>query len=196
MTKLIVTATSGLVMLALAALHTASVDASGRAPATTNGTATSVRLHANGTELVLRSGNHLVNLSLSANLTVTTVDGQAMKAGSILPGDQLTVTANTHIVDRSQRLMTLKGIVSIAPFSPGDPLAVQPSSCCAFLVDTGSKTRYTDSSHETSRIDQLEDADVVQVRGVYDSAQKEMTRTDSITRLGPYRKTQKHGSAR
>jgi len=40
-------------------------------------------------------------------------------------------------------------------------------------------------SRETSSLAQLQDADILQIHGVYDSAMGEMTRTDAIARLGP-----------
>jgi hypothetical protein len=182
-----------LAIAAVAVLATAQVTlASGREAATT-GTAIASQRSATGTIISLRSSNgRLTRLQLNSHSHITTGDGRALQPADIYEGDLVTVSTKRLVQDVSQRVQDMKGIVSDAPQETNDPIVVQisgsstSSSRLAIVVDTDSRTRYSDRSHETSRVTQLQDADILQLHGVYDRALGEMTHTDSISRLGPY----------
>lgn len=196
MTKLIPALLTGLLALGLTIAHGSGKSGRTASNAPITGTATAVHPHSTGTALILRvSGNRLVDITVPAHAGVKTANGTAMTASVILLGDRLTVSRTGAVQDLSQRLTTVKGIVSVAPLGGGDPLVVQQSSTSALLIDLSVHTRYSDTSHETARLEQLEDADQVQVRGLLDGLRGEMTRTDSVTRTGPVHKKSGGASA-
>lgn len=125
-------------------------------------------------------------LTLGKSAHVTTGDGRTLQASDIRLGDRLTVKNGTQIQDLSQRVASMRGIISVAPLDMAEPMVLQITPSLTISVDTGSQTHYADSSHETSMVSQLEDADILQIHGVYDSALGEMTWTDQISRLGPF----------
>jgi hypothetical protein len=189
MTKPILSILTGLLALALAIVWVSGHNAQA-ASSTVTGTASAIHVHAASTALVLRvSGNRLVDLTVPARAPVKSADGHTMSASTLQTGDRLAVSRNGAIEDLSQRLITVKGIVSVAPLGIGDPLVIQQSSSTfAILIDLSAKTRYSDASHETAKLEQLEDADQVEVRGLFDAVRGEMTRADAVTRLGPVHK--------
>jgi hypothetical protein len=140
------------------------------------------------------AGGHLVNVSLTKGRHLTTVNGHALLASDVRLGDRLTVSSKGDIEDTSQKTVNLRGIVSVAPLVASSPLTVQVSSAWSIVVDTGSKTRYMDASHETSNVAEIQDADEVQLQGIYDVAVGEMAETTSIARIGPYHRKQHQAS--
>jgi len=192
MTKLTVAILVGLLALGMTVGRPSGNSVRAASAGTITGTATAIRIHTTGTALVLRlNGNRLINLTLSAHASIKSADGRVMTMAGIQLGDHLAVSKGGAVQDISQRLVSIKGIVSVAPLEGGDPLVVQPASAPAVLIDLSARTRYHDASHETARLEQLEDADQVQIQGLFDSTRGEMTRADSVTRLGPFHK--KHG---
>jgi hypothetical protein len=160
----------------------------------TSGTAIASQRSATGTIISLRtSSGRLMRLVLGKQSRVTTGDGRALRPTDIYDGDLLTVSTGDLVQDVSQRMQSMKGIVSDAPQDRADPIVVQISSSTAsgrvedIVVDTDTHTRYSDRSRETSSVGQLQDADIVALHGVYDRVGGEMTQTDSISRLGPFR---------
>jgi hypothetical protein len=95
------------------------------------------------------------------------------------------VLRSGSVEDLSQRVRDLQGIVVMPPESSGNTmiLSIQPSG--NIVVDTSSQTTFHDPSGKTSSLDEITDADIVDVHGVLDGALGEMTLTDSVTRLGP-----------
>jgi hypothetical protein len=188
---------AALPLLSIAILATAapiSVLAAGR-ETVTSGVAIASQRSATGTIISLRSSNgRLTQLTLGKQSHVTTGDGHALRPTDIHDGDLLTVSTGGLIQDVSQRVQTMKGIVSDAPQDKDEPIVVQVSTSASparhiedIVVDTNTHTRYTDRSHETSAVSQLQDADILELHGIYDRVAGEMTQTDSISRLGPFR---------
>lgn len=132
------------------------------------------------------SNGSLTTLTLGKSAHVTTGDGRVLQAADIRLGDHLSVKNGTQVQDISQHVESMRGIVSVAPTDKNDSVVLQVKPTLSIVVDAGSHTRYTDRSHETSSVTQLEDADILQIRGVYDAALGEMIVTDQIARLGPF----------
>lgn len=140
------------------------------------------------------AGGHLRTISFDKGARITTVNGSALPSTDIRLGDRLTVRGKSSIEDMSQKAVTLQGIVSVASLIATNPMTVEISSGWTIVVDTQVGTRYTDALHETSTVAEIQDADEVKLRGIYDSSLSEMTQTASIVRTGPYHRKQGQAS--
>jgi hypothetical protein len=188
MTRLAITILTAILALGVTVARVTNSSAHGTATAVT-GTVTAVYVHSTGTALVLRTGsNRLADLIVPIHAVMKSADGHTIGPANILLGDRLVVSAGGAVKDLSQRQITLKGIVSVAPLSSGDPLIVQASATSSVLIDLSSQTKYSDASHETSKLNQLADADQVQIRGLFDAQEDEVTQAQSVSRLGPFHK--------
>ncbi|GAC1468864.1 MAG: hypothetical protein PVSMB7_17360 [Chloroflexota bacterium] len=115
-------------------------------------------------------------------------DGRALDVRAIRVGDHLSQDSLGTVQDVSLSVVTLRGIVSVAPLQATDPITFQSQNAWAIIADAGPHTRYSDASRQTSTWDQLQDSDVIELQGLYDSAIGEMTKVQHVTRLGPFRR--------
>lgn len=134
-----------------------------------------------------RDGITRINLVTSL---LSTSDGQPLANTSVRAGDRLTLGGQGEVLDNSQHLATMRGVICHAPAQSNDTMAIEHDQICSVLVDTQASTHYSDRSSVdrssvVTRLSLLQEGDVVQIRGVYDSAAEEMTQTRSIARLGP-----------
>ncbi len=134
--------------------------------------------------LLSRSGA-LVNDTIGFHSVITGADGQALQVASLRAGDRIIVSGGQVKQDISQQVTTLRGIVSLVSNESEGAMALQVAHSQDVLLDTDPHTGYTDRSHETSTLPQVQEGDEVQVRGVYDRTLGEMTQTLSVSRLGP-----------
>jgi len=133
--------------------------------------------------LLSRSGV-LVNDTIGFHSMITGADGQALQVASLRAGDRVIVSGRQVSQDISQQVTTLHGIVSLVSNDPDGAMALQVAHSQDILLDTGPHTRYTDASHETSTLSQVQEGDEVQARGAFDRTLGEMTQTLSVSRLG------------
>lgn len=152
-------------------------------------TQTVISVHLHGTAMLLQLSNGIAvsSVDLSAS-SLTTNDGRPLANASIRPGDQVDPAGHGLLQDTSQRLVTMRGVICHAPAQAGDTLAIEHNQVCSILVDTQAGTQYSDRSSVVARISLLQEGDVVQIHGVYDSSAEEMTQTNSLVRLGPVQK--------
>jgi hypothetical protein len=158
------------------------------------------RPHASGAIALIRhrAGNvlvgirtasrHMTTMTLSANSRIASRDGRALSVDDLRQGDALVVQSGGQVQDTSQYVTGLTGIVSSLPASTGDALIVLLHQSWGIIVNVGSRTAYTDRSAEKTTLATMQEADVVRLRGVFDSAAGEMVRTDSIERVGPIKR--------
>ncbi len=138
--------------------------------------------------LLNRSGA-LVNDTIGFHSAITGADGQALQLASLRAGDRVIVSGRQVRQDISQQVTTLHGIVSLVSNESDGAMALQVAHSQDVLLDTGPYTSYTDRSHETSTLSQVQEGDEVQVRGAYDRTLGEMTQTMSVSRLGTIART-------
>lgn len=155
------------------------------------GTAIVVDQRPVGAAVVLRiNSSEVRTIVLGRHSRIITRDAHPIPASAIRPGDTITVQGRGWVKDLSQATENVRGVVVVGSVEANDPIIVQSGGSMAILADTGTRTQYSDPSHQTSSVAQLEDGDLVQLRGIVDSELGEMTRTDGVSRLGPYpRKT-------
>ncbi|MDQ2740866.1 MAG: hypothetical protein M3Z66_00940, partial [Chloroflexota bacterium] len=179
--KLLLVLLSGVVALTLAPATSPAAVPGAMAQVRSNGPLVSSQLPgSSGTLVAIRRGQWALFLTLLnrsgalANDTVgfhsviTGADGQALQLGSLRAGDRILVSGRQVRQDISQRATTLHGIVSLVSNEPDGAMALQVAHSQDVLLDTDPHTRYTDRSHETSTLSQIQEGDEVQVRGAYD----------------------------
>ncbi|HLJ67060.1 MAG TPA: hypothetical protein VKX16_06845 [Chloroflexota bacterium] len=128
----------------------------------------------------------LVSVPLSQG-RVTTQDGWTLPATEVQVGDHLVQVRGGALIDLSQRLVTVDGILAAAP-EAGPLLVTLSGTSRTILADMSANIDFRDASGETSEATELEQADVVELRGFLDVPAGEMTRIESIQRLGPQRR--------
>jgi hypothetical protein len=183
----------GMLVIRQAAVPT---DASGGRQAGTassmTGTITALRSASSAQIILLRSETGQVQtLTVTKRTRISTPDGQLLIFNDLRPGDDLRIRSAERIEDLSQRALDLHGVVASAPLL-GGPITVISDRGQAILVDANGQTDYVDRSQETSGLTELVEADIVHLRGIYDSTLREMTETRSIVRLGPIPDTLQH----
>lgn len=151
------------------------------------GTVMDIRARQSGVDLIVRTDKNALTYLAGKHAQFITHDGRALDPADIRLGDRLAVQKDGRIQDMSQQIVNVRGIVSLASTGTGDSMIVQVDHSWSVVVDTAGSTHYVDRSHETSEVAEVQDSDMVQVRGVYDSTLGEMTQTRSLTRLGPFR---------
>ncbi|MBV9282165.1 MAG: hypothetical protein JOZ41_18955 [Chloroflexi bacterium] len=158
------------------------------APLPSGGTAVVIRPQGADTLIALRvRSGQLVSLTLDAAWHVATRDGRALSPARIRPGDQVVVRADRRMEDTSQRMADLKGIVAYALDPAEGALVVAVDRSLSIVADVDGHTRFKDLVEGQSSLETLEDADMVQLHGVFDDRLGEMTQTQTITRVGPVR---------
>lgn len=152
-----------------------------------SGTLIAMRSHGSASSILLRTqAGTPVSVRVTARSSVVSRDGQRLAVSDMRLGDRVEVSSSGQIRDQSQHVVRLSGVVSSAGQQPGDPLVIVVGETHGVVADLSSHMQYTDRSHETSSVTQLDDADQVQIRGVLDDALSEVTQTDSINRVGPF----------
>jgi len=153
---------------------------------TVKGTAESITQQGRQARIVLRVDQaRLVSLTVTPTRRIVSRDGRNLRTVDLRPGDQLRVAAAGTIVDSSQRVIDLQGIVVFAPDPSGGSMALEVASAGSILMDITPTTLFQDPSGRTASLTDIVDADVVKVRGVLDGALGEMTQTDRVVRLSP-----------
>ena len=100
-------------------------------------------------------------------------------------GDRLVLQHDGTLLDTSQRLVTVSGVVAYAPLSNRDVMTVQVSSSRTILVDIDPKTKFSDVTGTKTSIVDVVDADTVTIHGVLDTTMDEVVSTQGIERSGP-----------
>lgn len=115
----------------------------------------------------------------AVSLRGATADGGAPLAiSSIRPGDTL-LLQNNHVVDRSQMVRTITGIVAQPAFNQGDPMTVQAGTS-TLLVDMTSGIQIQAPAGSGLDLTTLTTADRVTIRGIVDTRLGEMTQPSAI----------------
>lgn len=139
------------------------------------GTVAALHTHRTHVTVALRSHGRLITVSLGPGFTVMTRDGHLLAPTSLRPGDDIQ-WQHGQIIDLSQVWTQVRGIVSLVPNQPGDPLAVQTDPQHTLLIDLGRSTSIT-GLQGSIRPGLVEQSDTVQVNGALDQHLGEMTQT-------------------
>lgn len=166
--------------------HHASTDAAWAAGMSSPATVLDTARHGSRELLTLRGRRgELQQVAVPAGAHVSTRDGRALRPTSILAGDTLALRAGGRVEDTSQVETDLHGVVAHLPAVQGDPMVILVQPSRGVLVDLESAQGVQSSSPPPPYLSGIEEADLVQVRGVLDETLGEMTQTDSVVRRGP-----------
>ena len=145
-----------------------------------------IEQRSSGIVLVLqRSDSTLVDLKVPARASIAAGNGGRISGADLRTGDRLVLQRDGTLLDTSQRLVTVSGVVAYAPLSNSDVMTVQVSSSRTVLVDINPKTKFSDVAGTKTSIVDVVDADTVTIHGVLDTTMDEVVSTQGIERSGP-----------
>lgn len=189
------TALSGVATGSVAPVRGATA-ASAAASSVTRGTVVSVRSISGGVVVVMRkAGTKSLAILIVKKGMVTTKDGHTLDSAAIRPGDAIMRNAAGHIVDLSQHMTHIAGIVAYAPQAGDTSFVLNLSPTREIMVDlpSGTQSTRTDSTGKTSTVTarslimSISDADEVHLVGSMDEQSGEVTQTSSIRLTEPKR---------